>query len=239
MEFGPSKSIVVSAGNRINIGEVKRLYARKLNPSRLMFERYAYNYRYPRISFNDQLDLFYEKCGANNDCRECIGFFHTKLTLREEQEKFCEKYISTEENRLSKLKRKWNSDKIHVKPAQKDKFMKDSKRKYDERQKNIIRKYILKKIKQNEIDERQKIYTQIPEYLEFELFYGYRHTIEFDDSRREWRMYELWKLENLRYWSEEERLWPSSSTYEDRLLEKNIISDITVQIENSKISTDL
>ena len=214
MEFGPSKSIVVSAGNRINIGEVKRLYARKLNHSRLI----AYYYRYPRISFNDQLDLFYEKCGANNDCRECIGFFHTKLTFREEQEKFCEQYISTEETRLSKLKRKNKAD---VKTSQ---LMKDSKRKYDERQ--------------NEIDERQKIYTQIPEYLEFELFYGYRHTIEFDDSRREWRMYELWKLENLRYWSEEERLWPSASTYEDRLLEQNIISDITVQIENSKISTD-
>ena len=222
MEFGPSKSIVPSAGNKVSHEHVKRLYIS--TPDSLENWRFLNDYRYPNTSLNNQLDLFYEKCCSNADCRECIGFFHTKLSIRQEHEIFCERFIPVENHRLSKIEQK-NKQEFRGKmnkrksKSSKEKFYQDSKPEYDRRQ--------------NEIDKRREIYTKIPEFLEYDLFHGYRHTFEFREELFHFKLHELWQLEHLRYWSEEERLWPSSSTFEERISEHNIIEDITNRIAES------
>ena len=219
MEFGPSNPIVGSAKNKISFEQVKRYYLPRL------FANENINF-YPNISFNDQLDIFYDKCQAKADCRECIGFFHTQLSVPEEHELFCKQFIPAENHRLSQLERKNKTEfsrKLLVRRSErsKEKFVQDWEPFYDKMQK--------------EIDKRKKLVIYMPEFLEYEIFYGYRHTVEFDDDRSHWRLHELWQLEHLRYCSEEKRLWPQKSLYEEKLSERLIIEDISRRIEKSSL----
>ena len=208
-DFGPSNELIASAGNKVNNGEVRRLYALRNFGNE--------NDRYPNISLNDQLDIFYEKCRINSDCRECVGFFHTQLMIRDEHELFCDQFIRKEAERLSKLQRKNKEDLYKKKNTRtskerKNELIRNAKLDYDDRKLDIALQQSLLPFKS--------------EYLEYELYYGYRHTIEFNERRSHWRTDELYQLEHLRYWSEEEKLWPSSSTYEEYLSEEYINGEI-------------
>ena len=215
MEFDPSNDLIHSAGNRVNVGEMKRLY-------------YTRNFRnrnedrYPRISFNDQLDLFYEKSLSNTCCGGAIGFFHAELLTEEEDENFCESFLVKEEYRLSKEKRR----------SKRDYFRKLNIHKTDDRRQNYIREakpeYVAE---QQKIDREKDMAKKIPKFLEYGLFYGYRSTCEFGQDQTRWRMHELYQLEHLRYYSEEAKLWPESPGYHEYESQKNIIEDITRTLE--------
>ena len=220
MEFGPTNPIVESAMNKISFEQVKRYYLPRL------FANENINF-YPNISFNDQLDTFYDKCKAKADCGDCIGFFHTQLSIHEEHELFCKEFIPAEDHRLSQLEQKNKTEfsrKLFVRRSKrsKEKFVQDWEPFYDKMQ--------------NEIDERKKLVIYMPQFLEYEIFYGYRHTVVFNGERSHWRLYELWQLDRLRYWFEEKSLWPSKSLYEEKLSERLIIEDISRRIEKFSLN---
>ena len=216
MEFGPCNDLINSAGNRVNVGEVKRLYYTR------NFRNRNEN-RYPKISFNDELDLFYEKCLLNVCCGGAVGFFHAQLLSEEDDESFCDRFLKKEKHRLSKEERK----------SKNDYFRKMNSHKTDDRRQSYIR--MAKPAfdaEQQKIKKEKDIAKKLPKFLEYGLFYGYRSTCEFGEDRTRWRMHELYQLEHLRYYSEEAKLWSESPGYHEYESQKNIMNDITRQLQS-------
>ena len=164
IEFRPSRKIMVSAQNQISKSEVKRLYHQK---------------RYIKISFNDQLDSFYEKCLLEDVGTEIVHFFQTEKLKSEQSSSFADQFFKNEQERYRK--RAENS---------KQKFHKELKKitEYDGDPDNVSILEQRNEFLQRHLNNLNQIHKQVittarsklPAFLGYNLFHGFRATVEFD-----------------------------------------------------------
>ena len=164
LEFRPSRKIMVSAKNQISKSEVKRLYHQK---------------RYIKISFNDQLDSFYEKCLLEDVGTEIVHFFQTEKLKSDQSSSFADQFFKNEQERYRKRaensKRKFHEGLKEIKQYEGDLdhvSLLEQRNEFLQRNLNNL----------NQI-HKQVITTtksKLPAFLGYNLFHGFRATVEFD-----------------------------------------------------------
>ena len=191
--FDSFKKIVKSAGYKVNKQEVERLYQSD---------------RLPKVSLNDELDMFYEKCLQNNTCSEFVYFFQTKMMTLDQQLLFAkemrtrltEQTQKNEENfqtrlaALSEKERKLTVDKhnryaLESMPYEPARFIESQSRRINYRTRRISIIDDRARIDQNYYENKHRIEEEIEftsklvDKLEYNLFHGFRATVELDFER--------------------------------------------------------
>lgn len=162
LEFRPSRKIMVSAQNQISKSEVKRLYHQK---------------RYIKISFNDQLDSFYEKCLLKEVGTGMVHFFHTEKLKSDQSSSFADEFFKNEKERYRKRaeisKRKFHNGLKKIKQYEGDP---DNVRILEQQY-----EFVQQHLNNLNLIHKEVIRTsKLPDFLGYNLFHGFRATIEFD-----------------------------------------------------------
>ena len=192
--FDSFKTIVRSAGYKINKQEVERLYRSE---------------RLPKVSLNDQFDMFYEKCLQNNIGSEFVYFFQTKMMTLDQQLLFAkemrtrlaeqtqknEEILFDFQTRLATLSEKEKNfilDKhkrysLESMPGRLTQIISSQSRRLDKRRISFLndrarihQNYYVNK---DQIDKEIEFTSKLIDKLEYNLFNGFRATVEFDLKR--------------------------------------------------------
>lgn len=147
---------MVSAQNQISKSEVKRLYHQK---------------RYIKISFNDHLDSFYQKCLMKEVGTGIVHFFQTEKLKSDQSSSFADQFFKNEKERYRKnAERKFQKELKKIKQQEGDLVrIKEQRNEFVQRHLNNLN-----------LIQKEVIKSKLPDFLGYNLFHGFRATIEFD-----------------------------------------------------------
>ena len=246
MEIRPMNPLVPSADHHINERLVVQLYQNS-NPANLApwaSKWNSFNNQLPQslVSFNDQLDQFYEACLLNKIKNETVRYFYARKTTPNEFVDFEKRYKSQEEIRVSQhyanswrryreklyefermaMHQNWSTEELN-------KHRKESYQKYYDFLAQSNRKF-------QKDSERT---AHFPEFLDHQLFHGVRMTIEltFNDKisiteQLDEVIQNDWSFKNLKT---KIRKLLRIYTGSIRKVRRDIISDIDQQLDSNSI----
>ena len=179
--FDSFKKIVKSAGYKVNKQEVERLYQSD---------------RLPKVSLNDELDMFYEKCLQNNTCSEFVYFFQTKMMTLDRQSLIKEQLAQMRRQFAEQTKKNWID--FQTKLAERNctfqysletrlgdstEFITSELQRLNHYHTHRARMRHNYNETQHRIDTVLKFTLKKTDELEYNLFNGFRATVEFDFER--------------------------------------------------------
>ena len=244
MEFRLMSNIIRSADHHINERLAVELYrnsntaVRELAPFTGTF---AIDSRPSLVSFNDQLDKFYEDCLLNRIENETVRYFYARKTTVNEFKNFEKSYQKKEESRVEQVDN--NTSRSH--PNKLYNFYKKSREQnWNKEELSKNRKKFNKKFSEYEkksrkrVREERKHAAQFSEFLDHQLFHGSRITVEFIYNNRLSITEQLddifqndWSFKNLMAKHRQLLRIYKKSINEVR---RDIISDINKQLDSRK-----
>ena len=242
MEFLPMSEIIKSAENHINERLASQLYRNSNRPWVTAWDSP------PWVSFNNQLDKFYEECLINKIENETVRYFYSRKTTANEFINFEKSYQSKEEKRIALLydttwRRYRKKPKEFNKKARKQNW--SGEELYKKRTEAVSRskEFVTFLNRQKRIRDEREHTAQFPGFLDHQLFYGSRLTIEFTSNNNNSITEQLehiiqndWSYRNL---TSTRRKLLRVHKKSIKKVRQNIISDIDQQLDLRKRFTDL
>ena len=240
MEFLPMTKFIGSADHHINERLAVQLY-RKSNPPWVT----AWDSP-PWVSFNNQLDTFYEGCRLNKIENETVRYFYSRKISVNEFPDFENSYQCKEDSRIAlhfnnTWKRYARKVREFDKMARKQNWSREQF--YKNRRETVNKSNEFVTNRQKRIRDEREHTAQFPGFLDHQLFYGSRTTIEFTCNS------EISITEQFNHIIENDWSYKNLMSSRRKLLRvhkksikkvrKNIISDIDQQVDLRKRITDL
>lgn len=240
MEFLPISELIGSAENHINEQLARQLYRNSNRPWATTWDSP------PWVSFNNQLDRFYEECLIDKIENETVRYFYSRKMTVNECIDFEKSYQSKEESRIALLyDNTWRSYRKKVnefeRKARKQNWTEDEL--FKKRTEAVNRSNEFVTNRQKRIRDEREHTAQFPRFLDHQLFYGSRLTIEFTTNNSYTITEQLdhiirndWSYRNLKS-SHRKLLRVHKKSI--KKVRRNIISDIDQQLDLRKRFTDL